>query len=145
MDYLSLLESGKTGDGVPDEFPDAALFRVTAETTTDGTIAEEDQWLTNMHQFLSTGLPPEEMNREERKRLAVQSWHLCLQRDTLYHKGVDGIWRRAVRSDEKDQILRKAHCGVGGGHYAGDVIARKIWQSGLWWPKTLKDVVRYAK
>ena len=144
-DYLSRLDSGETGDGVPDEFPDAELFRVTAETATDETVAPEDKWLTNMHQFLSTGLPPEEMNRDERKRLAVQSRHFCLLRDTLYHKGADGIWRRAVRSDEKDIILREAHCGVAGGHYAGDATARKIWQSGLWWPTTLKDAVRYAK
>ena len=144
-DYLSRLDSGETGDGVPDEFPDAELFRVTAEKATDGTVAEEDKWLTNMHQFLSTGLPPEEMNRDERKRLVVQSRHFCLLRDTLYHKGADGIWRRAVRSDEKDIIMREAHCGVAGGHYAGDATARKIWQSGLWWPTTLKDAVRYAK
>ena len=84
-DYLSRLESGETGDGVPDEFPDAELFRVTAETTTDGTVVDEDKWLTNMHQFLSTGLPPGGMNRDERKRLAVQSRHFCILRDTLYH------------------------------------------------------------
>ena len=61
-DYLSRLDSGETGDGVPYEFPDAELFKVTTETTRDGTVAEEDKWLTNMHQFLSTGLPPEEMS-----------------------------------------------------------------------------------
>ena len=144
-DYLSRLESGETGDGFPDKFPDAELFRVIAEKATDGTVVEEDKWLTNMHQFLSTGLPPGGMNRDERKRLAVQSRHFCILRDTLYHKGVDGIWRRGVRSDEKDMIMREAHYGVAGGHYVGDATARKIWQSGLWWPTTLKDAVRYTK
>ena len=28
---------------------------------------------------------------------------------------------------------------------AGDATARKIWQSGLWWPTTLKDAIRYGK
>ena len=87
-DYLSRLDSGETRDGVPDEFPDEELFRVTTKKATDGTVAEDDKWLTNMHQFLSTGLPPEEMNRDERKRLAIQSRHFCILRDTLYHKGV---------------------------------------------------------
>ena len=87
-----------------------------------------------MHQFLSTGLPPKEMNRDERERLAVKSRHFGLLQDTLYHKGVDDIWRRAVRSDEKDTILREAHYGVAGGHYAGDATARKICHRGLWWP-----------
>ena len=70
-DYLSQLESGETGDGVSDEFPNTELFRVTAETATDSKVADEDKWLTNMHQFLNTRLLPEEMNRDERKKLAV--------------------------------------------------------------------------
>ena len=34
-DYLSRLESGEAGDGVWDEFPDAELFQITTEPTTD--------------------------------------------------------------------------------------------------------------
>ena len=52
---------------------------------------------------------------------------------------------RAVRNDKKEAILREAHCGIAGGHYAGDATTRKIWQSGLWWPTTLKDTIRYGK
>ena len=69
-------------------------------------MAEEERWLTDMHQFLSTGLPPDKMDRDEQKRVAVRSRHFCLIGDTLYHKGADGIWWRAVRSDEKETILR---------------------------------------
>ena len=50
------------GDGVQDEFPDAQLFRVTAENTVDETVADKDKWLTNSHHFQSSGLPPEELN-----------------------------------------------------------------------------------
>ena len=67
-DYLSWLES----DGVRDEFPDAELFKVIVEVAVDKTVAGEDKWLTDMHQFLSTGLPPEELSRNKQKRL-VQS------------------------------------------------------------------------
>ena len=98
-----------------------------------------------MHQFLSTGLPPYKMDRDERKRVAVQSRHFYLIGDTLYHKGVDSILRRAVWSDEKETILREADCGIAGGHYTGEAITRKIWQSRLWWPTTLKDAVKYSK
>ena len=143
--YLSLLKSGEAGDGVQDEFPDAELFQITTEPATDSIVSEEDKWLTDMHQFLSTGLPPDKMDRDERKRVAVRSPHFCLIGDTFYHKGAEQIWRRAVRRDEKETILREAHCGIVGGHYAEDVKARKIWQSGLWWPTSLKDAVRYSK
>ena len=63
-DYLSRLESGKVGDGVRDEFSDTELFMITTEPTIDSTVDEEDKWLTIMHQFLSTGLPPDKMYQD---------------------------------------------------------------------------------
>ena len=92
-----------------DEFPDAELFRITTEPATKSTVFEEDRWLTDMHQFLSTGLPPDKMDRDERNRVAVRRRQFCLIGDTLYHKGADSIWQRVVRSDEKETILREAH------------------------------------
>ena len=50
-DYLSRLESIKSGDEVRDEFPDAKLFKVTAEVMVDRTVSREDKWLTDMHPF----------------------------------------------------------------------------------------------
>ena len=91
-DYVSRLKSGETGDGVRDEFPNAELFRITTEQATDSTISEEDKWLTDMHQFFSTELPLDKMDRDERKTVAVRSWHFYLIGDTLYQKGADGIW-----------------------------------------------------
>ena len=67
INYLSRLESGETGDGVPDEFPDVELFKTIVETTTDSTIVDEDKWPTKMHHFLSMGLPLEEIDWNERK------------------------------------------------------------------------------
>ena len=43
---------------------DAQLdFRVTAKNTVQETVAEEDKWVTKIHQFLSMRLPPKELNR----------------------------------------------------------------------------------
>ena len=39
-----------------DEFSDVELFRITTELAIESTVAEEDKWLTDMHQFLSTGV-----------------------------------------------------------------------------------------
>ena len=96
---------GEAGDRVRDDFPDAELFKVTTDTVVDDTVASEDIWLINMHQFLNIGLPPEDLSRDERKRLAVQSRHFCLIQDTLYHKGADGIWRHIVRSVEYGLLM----------------------------------------
>ena len=66
-DYLSRLESGESGNGVPNKFLDMELFRITAEVAVDDTVSGEDKWMTDMHQFLSTNLPLDELSRDEQK------------------------------------------------------------------------------
>ena len=45
------------------------------------------------------------------------SRNFCLVDGVLYHKGGDGIWRRGVHQDEKEAVLREAHCGTVEAHY----------------------------
>jgi hypothetical protein len=106
---------------------------------------DPDKWLTDIVYFLSHGVPPEELSKAERKRLGVCSRAFSLMNDSFYHKSADGVWRRVVRKDEQEDVLRECHSGVAGGHYAGEVMARKVWQSGLWWPTVLRDAHLFAK
>ena len=110
-----------------------------------GKAEDPDKWIVDMEEFLSNGIPPEEMWREERKRLGVHTRAYCLSHGNLYHKSADGIWRRVVRLGEVEEILREVHCGVAGGHYAGEATGREVWQSGLWWRIELKDAHWYVK
>ena len=143
--YLSRLESGKEGTGIKDDFPDGQLFRVEAVNAQGVNEESEDVWISEMTIFLTTGLPPKHLSADERKRLVVWSRNFCLLNDTLYHKGVDGIWRRTIRQFEKLVILWESHCGIAGGHYAGETTARKIWNSGLWWPTMMKYAIKYCR
>ena len=98
-----------------------------------------------MTYFLYTRLPPLQLRTDEKKRLAVRSRNFCLVEGVLYHKGSDGIWGRGIWQDEKEVVLHEAHYGTAGGHYAGDVTARKVWQAGLWWPTMQKDAYDYCR
>ena len=51
----------------------------------------EDNWIIEMTIFLTTGVPPQQLTTDERKRLTVRSRNFFLLNDTLYHKGADGI------------------------------------------------------
>ena len=144
IDYLSRLDNGEMMEKDDDDFPDVEILRIAAIGTKEGTNFP-DRWLMEMTYFFTTGLPPPQLRTDEKKRQVVRSRNFCLVEGVLYHKGSDGIWRRGIREDEKEIVLREAHCRTAGGHYAGDVTARKIWQAGLWWPTTQKDAYEYCK
>ena len=75
----------------------------------------------------------------------MQSRHYKVIADQLYRIGGDGLLRRCVPPHETDAVLAEAHQGIGGGHFAGDVTARKVLQAGLWWPKLWADSAKWAK
>ena len=55
--------------------------------------------------FVSIGLPPDYLSLDVKKRLVIRSQNFYLITDTLYHKGIDRIWRRAIQKFEKDAII----------------------------------------
>ena len=65
--------------------------------------------------------------------------------DTLYKKEKNGILRRCVTSSEIPLILKECHDNRAGGHFAGDVTARKILQSGYWWPALFADCMTHMR
>ena len=75
--YLSRIDLGEPGIGVQHDFPDAQLFRVQADNTTEVNDDTTDLWIMEMTIFLSTGLSPKGMTPDERKRLAIRSRNFC--------------------------------------------------------------------
>jgi hypothetical protein len=141
-DHLSRLEFGEAPTGVVDDFPDVGVMIVTPETKPRD---DPDRWLMEIVYFLSHGVPLDELSKAERKRLGVRSRAFTLMNGILYHKSADGVWRHVVRKDKQEDVLRECHNGVAGGDYVGELIARKVWQSGLWWPTVLQDAHMFVK
>ena len=69
-DYLSRLETGDPPTQDYGDFPNAALFTI---NDTDIEPQPNDTWITEMSHFLTTGLPPEHLPLDAKKRLAVRS------------------------------------------------------------------------
>ena len=122
-DYLSRLDTREPPDQEYGDLTDTALFSI---DTTPIDSDPNNTWITEMTQFLSTGLPPDHLTIDARKWLAIRSRNFCLFTNMLYHKASDGIWRRAVQQFEKDIVFREAHHRIVGGHYVGDTTTRKI-------------------
>ncbi|GKC29108.1 putative nucleotidyltransferase, ribonuclease H [Tanacetum coccineum] len=57
----------------------------------------------------------------------------------------DGIIRRCVFGKEMQEILEHCHTGPTRGHYGADITAKKIFESGPYWPTIFRDVARYIR
>ena len=62
----------------------------------------------------------------------------------LYKMGLDDILRRCVLEHERNNIMHEAHYGPGG-HFQAEKTAKKIQQSGLWWPTLHKDCKKIVR
>ena len=58
--------------------------------------------------------------------------------------GLDDILRRCVLEHERNNIMYEAHYGPTEGHFQVDTTAKKIQQSGLWWPTLNKDCKKFV-
>ncbi|MCO5597252.1 hypothetical protein L7F22_051328 [Adiantum nelumboides] len=134
-DHLTRITNGEAPTGVDDNFPDTSLFMVE-------TIPE---WSEKIVNFLVNGFSPKELRKDVAPRLIKECEPYSLIGGTLYKLGKDDILRRCAREDEYLYILNEAHMGVAGGHFSGELTARKVLQSGYWWPTLFKDASLFAK
>ena len=79
------------------------------------------------------------MSTKKKQILAMKAAPDSLINGFLYKMGLDDILRRCVLEHEQDHILDEAHYGPVGGHFKADTTAKKIQQSGLWWPTLHRD------
>ena len=98
-----------------------------------------------MFHFVDTSRMRDGMSRDQRKRLALKSKDFRILGDQLYKKGLERVLRRCVYPHEQEAILEEARQGISGGHFAREVIGRKVLQAGLWWPTLLGDPYWFVK
>ena len=81
--------------------------------------------------------------------LAMKATPYSLINGFLYKMDLDDILKRCVLEHERDNIMYEAHYGLTGEHFQADTTAKKIQQSGLWWPTLYKDcksfVIQYDR
>ncbi|GJX12483.1 reverse transcriptase domain-containing protein [Tanacetum coccineum] len=57
----------------------------------------------------------------------------------------DNIMRRCVAGSETLEILAHCHSGPTGGHHSANVTAKKVYESGFYWPSVFKDANEYVR
>ena len=95
--------------------------------------------------YLLTGKTPGGLTTNERKTFVLKSMKFTMIEGELYRLGRDAILRRCVPNSARKFIIEEAHSSESGGHFSGDITARKILQSGLWWEALTRDVTMFCK
>ena len=103
-----------------------------------------DEYYDDIIHFLTTGWAPVEFNKQQKKQLVVKAIDFTLIAGNLYKLGPDEVLHRCVMLHDKEAIIREAHSGTAGGHFAGKSTAQKILAAGLWWPTLHKDTKSFV-
>ena len=84
------------------------------------------------------------MSMKKKQILAMKAAPYSLINGFLYKMGLDDILRICVLEHERNNIMYEAHYGPAVGHFQADTTAKKIQQSGLWWPILHKDYKKFV-
>nr|GEW81705.1 reverse transcriptase domain-containing protein [Tanacetum cinerariifolium] len=92
--------------------------------------------------------PLESLKKLLTKTQVPRGCRLCkLPRGEIHYLGTcpDQIIRRCVAGQEAIDILNACHSGPIEGHYGANYIAKKVFDSGFYWPRIYKDAFELVK
>jgi hypothetical protein len=152
-----LVDEGPANLPINDSFPDEQLFSADMFDATrvhhDATLmrphatlvmTQTDPWFADIANFLASGILPNTMTYQQRKKLKADARYYFWDDPFLFKLGIDGIYRRCVPHEETRSILEHCHSSAYGGHASSSKTAAKVLQSGFFWPSLFKDAKTFA-
>ncbi|GJR82997.1 retrovirus-related pol polyprotein from transposon TNT 1-94 [Tanacetum coccineum] len=106
-----------------------------------GSIALQDQstpWFADFANYHAGKFVIKGMTSQQKNKFFKDVKHYFWDDPFLFKICADQVIRRCVSGQEALDILKACHSGPTGGHYGANYTARKIFDSGFYWP-TIKD------
>nr|GEV98998.1 reverse transcriptase domain-containing protein [Tanacetum cinerariifolium] len=141
-DHLSRLENLYENTFDPKEineiFPLESLNKVSYKDPSTPWFAD----LANYHagNFIIKG-----MTSQQKQKFFKDARYYFWDDPYLFSTCADQIIRRCVDGKEAIDILNACHSGPTGGHYKANYTAKKVFDSGLYWPMIYKDAFELVK
>nr|GEX61344.1 reverse transcriptase domain-containing protein [Tanacetum cinerariifolium] len=141
-DHLSCLENLYENIFDPKEinktFPFESLNKVAHKDPSTPWFAD----LANYHarNFIIKG-----MTSQQKQKIFKDARHYFWDDPYHFRTCADQIIRRCVAGKEGIDILNACHSGPTGGHYGANYIAKKVFDSGFYWPLIYKDAFELVK
>ncbi|KAJ9547044.1 hypothetical protein OSB04_019587 [Centaurea solstitialis] len=136
-DHLSRLENPYMDSGgievIRDKFPDESLNMIK-------TIGEDPiPWYADFANYLAAGVLVKGMTHQQKGKFFSDLKYYFWSKPYLFRVGPDRIHRRCVSGPAAWDILTNCHKGPTGGHFGANLTARKVLESGFYWPTIFKD------
>ena len=96
-------------------------------------------WFADVVNYLASDIVPLELNVHQRRKFFAELKYYLWDEPLLFRTCGDGVICRCVPEEEMLEILGHYHSKECGGHFGASRTARKVLQSGFWWPSLFKD------
>ncbi|GJR37891.1 reverse transcriptase domain-containing protein [Tanacetum coccineum] len=136
-DHLSRLENPYQGDRVGmeinDNFPHESLNMISLNPD------NEPPWFADIANYLVGNVLVKGMSSQQKKKFFKDIRHYFWDDPYLFRICADQIIRRCVDGQEAMDILQACHNGPTGGHHGPNYTAKKVFDSGFFWPTIYRD------
>nr|GFB84802.1 reverse transcriptase domain-containing protein [Tanacetum cinerariifolium] len=102
-------------------------------------------WFTDLANYHAGNFIIKGMTSQQKQKFIKDARHYFWDDPYLFRTCADRIIRRCVAGKEAIDILNACHSGPTGGHYGANYTAKKVFDSGFYWPSIYKDAFELVK
>ncbi|GKC46176.1 reverse transcriptase domain-containing protein [Tanacetum coccineum] len=131
-DHLSRIENDESSNDseVDDNFPGETLMEINTK---------DEPWFADFANYLVGDIIPKGMTYQQKNKFFSDLKHYFWEEPYLFKVCSDGMIRRCISGPETQTILDQCHHGPTGGHYGPSITAKKVLDSGFYWPTIIKE------
>nr|GEY18543.1 reverse transcriptase domain-containing protein [Tanacetum cinerariifolium] len=102
-------------------------------------------WFTDLANYHAGNFIIKGMTSQQKQKFFKDARHYFWDDPYLFRTCADQIIQRCVAGKEAIEILNACHSGPTGGHYKANYTAKKVFDSGFYWPSIYKDAFELVK
>ncbi|GJR44403.1 putative nucleotidyltransferase, ribonuclease H [Tanacetum coccineum] len=122
-----------------DELSDEHLMVLKSKSSND------EPWYADFVNYIVGKVVPPNQTFKKRKWFSSQVKTYLWEETYVFKLCADNIMRRCVSGSETLEILAHCHSGPTSGHHSANVTAKKVYESGFYWPSVFKDANEYVR
>nr|GEW24314.1 reverse transcriptase domain-containing protein [Tanacetum cinerariifolium] len=131
-DHLPRIKNDESSDDseVDDNFPRETLMEINTK---------DEPWFADFANYLVSDIIPKGMTYQQKKKFFSDLKHYFWEEPYLFKVCSNGMIKRCISGQENQTILDQCHHGPTGGHYGPNLTAKKVLDSGFYWPTIIKE------